>query len=643
MKRSFVLALLVAGLVLGTAGSVFATGSVTVATGGGSISADTVGGSSTALTGPVIAETDEAGMSTGSMILNAPAGFHFDTSAAVTITVTDNDPWWDVSYSDAQVNSINSTSGQGNTATVTPTATNITVWVTAASDSGLDISALLCTFTWSGIRVRPIHGTPLASGNITYSGTATGVSSGANMGTLTEVVGAPTSIAFVQGPPASLTAGATLSPAVTVRVTDQYSNPISGLAVTMSLNGGGTLGGTTSQTTDGTGTATFPNLTVSQSGSKTLTASISGSGYHETVTSASFNVTPGPVSTAQSTVVASPASVTANASMTSTITVTLMDTLSNPISGKTVTLAKTSGPGTPTITTVQGTTSASGVATFTVSSGTTGADVFTATDSTDSLTLATTATVTFMPWLGNTFAFWRTVTIDHTKVVGFQTNFPVLITITDAALAAHAQTSGYDITFTASDGSTVLPYERESYNSATGALIAWVNVPYLSSTTDTVLNVFYGNRTAPDQQNRTAAWDPYYKAVWHLDESGNGTPGEYKDSTTSANNAQGMLGVPAQAAGVIGNAQLFTPSKSTFIESAKNIGITNNAVRTVSFWSEIKSLNRMPWVGWGYTNCNGEFEAALRGTTPTSTPAYQFLWGYCASNDWQTLQYPVAE
>lgn len=239
---------------------------------------------------------------------------------------------------------------------------------------------------------------------------------------------------------------------------------------------------------------------------KTLTASISGSGYHETVTSASFNVTPGPVSTAQSTVVASPASVTANASMTSTITVTLMDTLSNPISGKTVTLAKTSGPGTPTITTVQGTTSASGVATFTVSSGTTGADVFTATDSTDSLTLATTATVTFMPWLGNTFAFWRTVTIDHTKVVGFQTNFPVLITITDAALAAHAQTSGYDITFTASDGSTVLPYERESYNSATGALIAWVNVPYLSSTTDTVLNVFYGNRTAPDQQNRTAAW-----------------------------------------------------------------------------------------------------------------------------------------
>ena len=92
MKRSFVLALLVAGLVLGTAGSVFATGSVTVATGGGSISADTVGGSSTALTGPVIAETDEAGMSTGSMILNAPAGFHFDTSAAVTITVTDNIP-----------------------------------------------------------------------------------------------------------------------------------------------------------------------------------------------------------------------------------------------------------------------------------------------------------------------------------------------------------------------------------------------------------------------------------------------------------------------------------------------------------------------------------------------------------------------
>ena len=54
----------------------------------------------------------------------------------------------------------------------------------------------------------------------------------------------------------------------------------------------------------------------------------------------------------------------ADGATTSTITVTLKDAQSNPVSGKTVTLAK--GGGSSTITTVSGTTNGSGVATFTV-------------------------------------------------------------------------------------------------------------------------------------------------------------------------------------------------------------------------------------------------------------------------------------
>jgi hypothetical protein len=80
--------------------------------------------------------------------------------------------------------------------------------------------------------------------------------------------------------------------------------------------------------------------------------------------------TAGPVSATTSTVVASPTSVAADGSTTSTVTVTLKDASNLPVSGKTVTLAQTSGPGTPTITTVSGTTSGAGVATFTVKSTT---------------------------------------------------------------------------------------------------------------------------------------------------------------------------------------------------------------------------------------------------------------------------------
>ena len=106
---------------------------------------------------------------------------------------------------------------------------------------------------------------------------------------------------------------------------------------------------------------------------------------------------------ANSTMTANPTAISCDGFSTATLTVTLRDANSNPVMGKTVTLAKASGPGTPVITTLSGTTNGSGVATFTVASTTAGTDVFRATDVTDSVTLAQTAAVTFAV---NSFASW---------------------------------------------------------------------------------------------------------------------------------------------------------------------------------------------------------------------------------------------
>src|SRR5207344_419617 len=108
---------------------------------------------------------------------------------------------------------------------------------------------------------------------------------------------------------------------------------------------------------------------------------------------ATVSFTAGPVTAAQSTVNAAPASVVADGSTTSTITVTLKDAQSHPIAGKTVTLAKSGGSS--TITTVSGVTNASGVATFTVKDTVAEATTYTATDTTDTVTVTQTATVTF--------------------------------------------------------------------------------------------------------------------------------------------------------------------------------------------------------------------------------------------------------
>ena len=152
---------------------------------------------------------------------------------------------------------------------------------------------------------------------------------------------------------------------------------------------------TTSLTFSG-GQATGVATTLKKAETTTITAT---DGTLAGAASSSLTVNPALVSPSVSTVSASPASVTADGVTTSAITVTLKDAYGNPVSGKAVSLAKTSGSGSPTITTVQGTTSSSGVATFTVKSTAAATDVFTATDTTDSpnVTVTQTATVTFTP------------------------------------------------------------------------------------------------------------------------------------------------------------------------------------------------------------------------------------------------------
>src|SRR5574341_720708 len=62
--------------------------SVTTATGGGAIDNSTAGSTFTNLTGPVITESASSDIGNGTIILNIPSGFEFDTTANVTVLVT---------------------------------------------------------------------------------------------------------------------------------------------------------------------------------------------------------------------------------------------------------------------------------------------------------------------------------------------------------------------------------------------------------------------------------------------------------------------------------------------------------------------------------------------------------------------------
>ena len=172
-NKSFVAAL----LVLAFSGAAFAA-TVTTATGGSAISADTTGGAFTALTGPVLTETVVGDIAVGTVILQAPSGFEFDTGATVTVFLT-------------------STSTNANK-NINDKANNTAMNITSISSSQITFTVssksngqAKNTLTWQNVRTRPTAGTPLASGNIIKTGTSVipSVANGTNLGTLTEVAG----------------------------------------------------------------------------------------------------------------------------------------------------------------------------------------------------------------------------------------------------------------------------------------------------------------------------------------------------------------------------------------------------------------------------------------------------------------------
>ncbi len=188
---------------------------------------------------------------------------------------------------------------------------------------------------------------------------------------------------------------------------------------------------------------------------------------------------------------------------------------------------------------------------------------------------------------GSGYAYYRTITIDHTKVPNTdQLNFPVLISGTYPYLATTSNggnvssANGYDILFAAdAGGTTPLAFEQESYSPITGAVTYWVQVPTLSHTTDTVIYLFYGNpAVTTDQSNKTGVWDSNYQAVWHMNDNAANTT--VKDSTSNGYNGTAVANTSGKSTtGEIGHGLSFNGTSD---------GITTSLAPT----------NVFTWEGW---------------------------------------------
>ena len=144
-------------------------------------------------------------------------------------------------------------------------------------------------------------------------------------------------------------------------------------------------------------------------------------------------------------------------------------------------------------------------------------------------------------WYNDNWEYRQSITISNEMVNGTdQSDFPVLIAITNAnAVFSRALADGSDIVFTRSDRITKLSHEIEKYDAGAEELWAWVKIPTLSASEDTVIHMYYDSPSAPDQQETTNVWDSsVYGMVQHLSE----TSGDHYDSTANDNDGTPLGG-----------------------------------------------------------------------------------------------------
>ena len=458
----------------------------------------------------------------------------------------------------------------------------------------------------------------------------------------------------VSSSPSSILANGSLTSAISVTLKDSAGNPVSGKSVTLSSSRGpsDTIS-PASGPSSVSGTVSF-TVTSIHAGSSIFTATDLTDTLSVTQT-ASVNFTPDSVSSSQSTLSASPASVAADGSTPSTITVTLLDANSNPVAGKSVSLSSSRGAA-DTISAASGLSNSSGQITFTVLSSTIGTSTLTATDTTDSVTITQVGTLTFVA--GATSPGTSTITASPTLVSGNGSD-PSTITVT--LLDSHSHPiSGKTVSLSSSRGGSDALSTSNSTSDSNGkvvftllsstvgdAILTAQNTDDSATLTQTATVHFYGNLSTSSRVSATPASVPAdYSSlstitVTLLDSTSTPIPGK----TITLSSSRGALDTITTTNGTTN-----TSGQATFTLKSNQIGMpvvtaTDNSdsvpigqafrIHMIASGSALQTDYRADLANQGYLPGNNTLPvSSFRNAVASSNNGTLFNFGYSTSSGW---------
>ncbi len=182
------------------------------------------------------------------------------------------------------------------------------------------------------------------------------------------------------------------------------------------------------------------------------------------------------------------------------------------------------------------------------------------------------------------FGYSSSISINAAQVPTTQTDFPVLVSVTDARFktvgnSGHVQnSSGFDIR-PYSDAAlinAITGYELERYNASSGEVIMWVKVSSLTSSS-TPIYLAYGDSSLTTDGSSTTTWSNSFLGVWHLND---GTTLNVNSSTGSNNGTNSGSPLVSAAAGMIDGAGNFHNNDSFITVGA----LIKPTAATISGW-----------------------------------------------------------
>jgi biopolymer transport protein ExbB len=166
---------------------------------------------------------------------------------------------------------------------------------------------------------------------------------------------------------------------------------------------------------------------------------------------------------------------------------------------------------------------------------------------------------------GTTYSFRNKLTINGSQVCGGSSlsNFTILVQLTTNKLKVTGSgglvnnTNGYDIVFTAADGSTKLDHQIDHYTGTAGDYGAWVRIPTLlaGAGNNTDIYMYYGSSTVSTDPSVATTWDANFKTIYHFQN------GNFNDATSNGMNSTNH-GTTNLTGAWIGDGRAFDPTLS---------------------------------------------------------------------------------